>query len=509
MSLNLAVILKEGAVRHPDKPAFVAASESLSYSELFCAAGRVAASLESLGLRRGEHVALMMPNVFAFATAYFACHLAGLVVVPINVMLKADEVAAHLEDSDAAALVVWHSYLEQIGDGFQRTDSCSRLVVAGAAADAQLPHGAVRFEELAAGEREVRDLPDTEPHDTAVLLYTSGTTGRPKGAELTHFNLFFNAELAGRLHGVGASTVSLAVLPLFHSFGQTVIQNATLLRGGTVVLLPRFEAPAALEAIVRHRVTFFAGVPTMYFALLNHPEAASYDLSSLQICASGGAPMPVEVMRRFDETYGANILEGYGLSETSPLACLNQTDRPKKPGSIGRPLWGVEFRLVAEDGRVIDEPDQPGEIEIKGHVVMKGYYKRPDATADAVRNGWFRTGDVARRDADGYYFIVDRKKDVILRGGYNVYPREVEEVLYRHPAVAEVAVVGVAHASLGEEVVAAIALKPGSDASIEELAGFARERLAAYKYPREIRLVDALPKGPTGKILKRAIRAHW
>jgi long-chain acyl-CoA synthetase len=509
MSLNLAVILKEGAVRHPEKPALVADARVVTYRELFESASRLGASLLRLGLARGEHVALMMPNVPEFTIAYFACHLAGLVVVPLNVMLKADEVAFHLEDSDAKAIVVWHAFLEQLGDGVDRAPLCRVRVIAGADAADAVPDGAPRFESLLETEASLRDLPDTAPDDTAVLLYTSGTTGRPKGAELTHFNLFYNADLAGRLHGVDATAVSLAVLPLFHSFGQTVIQNATLLHGGTLVLLPRFDALAAFEAIERHRVTFFAGVPTMYFGLLHHPEASRYDLASLRICASGGAPMPVDVMRRFDETYGANILEGYGLSETSPLACLNQTDRPKKPGSIGRPLWGVEFRLVAEDGRVIEESDVPGEIQIKGHIVMKGYYKRPDATASAIVDGWFRTGDVARRDEDGYYFIVDRMKDMILRGGFNVYPREVEEVLYRHPAVAEAAVVGAPHEALGEEVVAVVALKPGTAATAEELVAFARERLAAYKYPREVRFVLSLPKGPTGKILKRAIRASW
>jgi long-chain acyl-CoA synthetase len=245
----------------------------------------------------------------------------------------------------------------------------------------------------------------------------------------------------------------------------------------------------------------------MYFGLLHHPNADTYDLSSLRDCASGGAPMPVEVMRQFDTKYGTNILEGYGLSETSPVASLNQLDRPKKPGSIGRPLWGIEFRLVAEDGRVIEDDDVPGEIAIKGHNIMKGYYKRPEATAEAIVDGWFKTGDIAKRDEDGFYFIVDRKKDMILRGGYNVYPREVEEILYRHPAIAEAAVIGVPHEALGEEVEAVVALKSGAQATEAELVDFCKERLAAYKHPRAVRFVDALPKGPTGKILKRALRS--
>ncbi len=507
MSLNLATVLREAAGRYPDRPALIAGERTLAYREVDAAARRLAGSLAALGLARGEHVALLLPNVPEFTVAYFACHLAGLVVVPLNVMLKADEVAYHLLDSDSVALIVWHELIEQLGDGPARVPACRLRIVAGGAVSSH--EGAHSFDVLVASGAPVDELPDTAPDDTAVLLYTSGTTGQPKGAELTHFNLMFNADMAARVHAVDETSVALAVLPLFHSFGQTVIQNATFLRGGTVVLLPRFDVKAAFENIVRHRVTFFAGVPTMYFGLLHHSEAAHYDLSSLKICASGGAPMPVDVMRRFDENYGANILEGYGLSETSPLASVNPRERVKKPGSIGQPIWGVQFRLVADDGRVIVEPAVPGEIHIKGHNVMKGYYKRPVATAEAIQGGWFRTGDVATRDDDGYYFIVDRKKDMVLSGGYNVYPREIEEVLYRHAAVGEAAVIGVPHEALGEVVVAVIALKPGAQAAAHEFVAFCKERLAAYKCPREVRFVEALPKGPTGKILKRALRGNW
>jgi long-chain acyl-CoA synthetase len=335
------------------------------------------------------------------------------------------------------------------------------------------------------------------PDDTAVLLYTSGTTGRAKGAELTHFNLFYNCEYSGtKLMPSQPDGVALATLPLFHSFGQTVVQNATLLQGGTIVLVPRFEPKVALEMMQKHRVTLFAGVPTMYFALLNYPEAAAYDLSSLRYCLSGGSAMPVEVMKAFDAKYGVSILEGYGLSETSPVASFNVLDRPKKPGSIGLPIWGCEFKLG---------PD--GEIWIRGHNVMKGYYRKPEANREAFEDGWFKTGDVATRDDDGYYFIVDRKKDMIIRGGFNVYPREVEEVLYGHPAVAEAAVIGVPHESHGEEIKAIVAFKPGKSATELDLTEHCKVKLAAYKYPRVIEIRDALPKGPTGKILKRELRS--
>jgi long-chain acyl-CoA synthetase len=345
------------------------------------------------------------------------------------------------------------------------------------------------------------------PDDTAVILYTSGTTGRPKGAELSHFNMFFNAMIcADKLLGPKEDEVGLATLPLFHSFGQTCVMNMLLYCGATVTLLPRFEPQRALEVMQRDRVTYFAGVPTMYFYLLNFPGAENYDLSALRRCCSGGSAMPVEVMHAFNKKYGVTILEGYGLSETAPVASFNHMDRPTKPGSIGTPIWGVEMRVVDGEGR--DVPDgELGEIVIRGHNIMKGYYKRPEATAEAIRGGWFFSGDVAYRDEEGYYFIKDRVKDMIIRGGFNVYPREIEEILYAHPAVAEAAVFGVPDAALGEEIRAAVSLKPGQSATEQELIDYCKERMAAYKYPRTLEIMAALPKTATGKLLKRELRA--
>lgn len=411
MGLNLAVILRESAKKQGDATALIAGESRVTYAQLHATAQRFAGGLLRLGVQPGQHVALMLPNVPHFSIAYFGTHYAAGTVVPLNVMLQPDEIAYHLEDSDAAAMVVWEDYLEHAQAALGRVRGCKHLIVCKRnPTDPTAPAGAVSMAALLQGAPPVTDLPDTMPDDTAVILYTSGTTGRPKGAELTHFNLLFNAEVVStRLMPLDEATVALTVLPLFHSFGQTVMHNAVLLSGGTVVLLSRFEADAALQVMHQHRVTFFSGVPTMYFALLHHPDADAYDLSSLRHCISGGAPMPVEVMRAFDHRHGVDILEGYGLSETSPVACQNRLDRPKKPGSIGLPLWGVELRLVDERGRVIDAPDTPGEIVIKGHNVMKGYYKRPEATAEAVRDGWLHTGDIATRDADGFYYIVDRK----------------------------------------------------------------------------------------------------
>jgi long-chain acyl-CoA synthetase len=506
--LNLATLLRHSAKNHPDKPALIINDRTLPYSIVHAYAQRFAGGLQKLGIKPGQHIALLLPNVPHFTLAYFGAHYNANPVVPMNVLLTADEIAYHLEDSDAVALVVWEGFYEQAKAGAARVPTCKHVIVAKAdPADPTAPEGAISMTALIGTSDPVTELPNTMPDDTAVILYTSGTTGRPKGAELTHFNLYYNAEYAGtKLFKSDGSTIAFAVLPLFHSFGQTCIQNATLMAGGSIVLMPRFDPTGALELLAKHKVTLFAGVPTMYFALLHHPEAAKYDLSSLKYCASGGAAMPVEVMRAFDEKYKVNILEGYGLSETSPVASFNILERPKKPGSIGLPLNGVEFKLVDDNDKTIDKNGDPGEICIKGHNVMKGYYKKPEANAEAFKGGWFHTGDVAIRDDEGYYFIVDRKKDMIIRGGFNVYPREIEECLYAHPAIGEAAVIGIPHESHGEEVKAIVALKPGQKATAEDIIAYCKEHLAAYKYPRIVEFMESLPKGPTGKILKRELR---
>jgi long-chain acyl-CoA synthetase len=297
----------------------------------------------------------------------------------------------------------------------------------------------------------------------------------------------------------------MGCLPLFHVFGLSCSLNAGVLSGACLTLIPRFDGGKALHVIERDGVTIFQGVPTMFSAMLHQPDATDHDVSSLRLCVSGGSAMPVEVMRSFEETFGCIVLEGYGLSETSPVASFNHPHAERKPGSIGTPIRGVEMRLVDDEGNDVPA-GEVGEIAIRGENVMKGYWNRPEETAKAIPDGWFRTGDLARQDEDGYFFIVDRKKEMIIRGGYNVYPREIEEALYEHPAVAEVACVGMPHPELGEEVVAAVALKPGASAEPEELREWAKARVAAYKYPRLVWLVDELPKGPTGKILRRAVQ---
>jgi long-chain acyl-CoA synthetase len=347
------------------------------------------------------------------------------------------------------------------------------------------------------------------PDDTAVILYTSGTTGTPKGAELSHFNMFLNALYsADKLIQFGPNEVTMAVLPLFHSFGQTCVMNATIYAGGTITMLPRFEPDKALAVMARDGVTIFAGVPTMYWAMLNVPGKEQYVeqiRSTLRMCVSGGSAMPVELMRQFEEAFGVTILEGYGLSETSPVATFNQSREERKPGSIGKAIWGSAVSIFDENDRKVERGER-GEIVIRGHNVMKGYLGRPDATREVMRNDWFHTGDIGYMDEDGFIFIVDRKKDMILRGGFNVYPREIEELLMTHPDVSLVAVVGVADERLGEEIKAYIVPKQGATSSEDEIIVWCKEQMASYKYPRMVEFREALPMTATGKILKRELR---
>jgi long-chain acyl-CoA synthetase len=497
MYLNLGTILEASAKARPDHAALRLNQFALSYAQLDRAARGVARGLRQRGIGPGEHVAVMIPNVPEFSIAYFGILYAGCTVVPLNVLLSAPEVAYHLQDSEARLVIAHPLFAEPASKG--ASEAGIPLVwssgdTAGEDSLVAMAHGA-----------PLEAMHQSEATDTAVILYTSGTTGKPKGAELTHSNLFLNcAVVIPKMLPVTNHHVALAVLPLFHSFGQTCIQNASIASGGTFTLLPRFSPEETLAMIERDRVTLFAGVPTMYFALLHH-QGKARDLSSLRYCMTGGAAMPVEVMRAFEEKHGVQILEGFGLSETSPVASFNVLDRPRQPGSIGYPVWGVQMAILDDVDRPLADGKR-GEICVRGHNVMKGYWKRPEATKEALRNGWFHTGDIGIRDSTGSYTIVDRKKDMIIRGGFNVYPREIEEVLYTHPGVLEAAVVGVAHESHGEEVKAILALKPGKTLTAPEVIAFCKERLAAYKYPRVVEFRDALPKGPTGKILKRELR---
>jgi long-chain acyl-CoA synthetase len=494
MRTNLASIVTASAALDAGAPAVRLGGQALTYGDLDDGSARVTTLLREHGLERGDRVGVMLPNVLEFPFAYYGVLRTGGIVVPMNVLLKRREIAFYLEDSGANLLLAWHGFLEEARDG---------------AADAGAEVLAVEPGEFAATLAALEPTPevvDTDEEDTAVILYTSGTTGKPKGAELSHRNLDQNSEIVSRTTCmVKEGDVVLGALPLFHSFGQTVAMNGSLRRGACLTLVPRFDPGEALATIERDRVTHFYGVPTMFGALLHHTGREDFDTSSLRICITGGASMPVEVLHGFEEAFGAELLEGYGLSETSPTASSGHPGELRKAGSIGTPIEHCEMRIVDEDDAEVPQ-GEVGEIVIRGHNIMKGYWGRPDATAEAMRGGWFHSGDMGRVDEDGYFYVVDRKKDMIIRGGYNVYPREVEELLYEHPQVREAAVLGVPHPEWGEEVGAAVVLEPGSaDLAPEEISAWVRERIAAYKYPRVVWFLEELPKGPTGKIVKREI----
>ena len=492
---NTATLLTNAVADGADRPAVKLDDIVVSYGNLDAGAARVAGLLRAKGVGPGDRVGLQLPNVPYFPFAFFGIVRLGAVVVPMNPLLKDREVAFQLSDSGAGVLLGWHQFASAAQGGAHEAGAESVLVEPGG------------FEQLLGSSDAVDEVVDRDRDDVAVIIYTSGTTGTPKGAALTHHNLLDAAEVAFNLVEYEPGAVTLGALPLFHVFGMNSAMNATMRAGGCLSLIPRFDPATALEIIERDKVTNFLGVPTMYSALLHDAGHKDVDTSTLDICVSGGAAMPVEVLRGFEEAFGCKVLEGYGLSETTGMASFNPPDRERKPGSIGLPVEGVEMKVVDDDGNEVSQ-GEVGEIVLKSPHLMRGYWNRDDATEEVMRGGWFHTGDMARVDEDGYFFIVDRKKDLIIRGGYNVYPREVEEVLYQHPAVREAAVIGVPHESLGEEVAAVVALKEGADASSEELRDFMKQQVAAYKYPRTVRIVAELPKGPTGKILKREIEVR-
>jgi long-chain acyl-CoA synthetase len=514
--LNLSVLLEDAARRHPHRDAVVLGDVRLDYKSLNAKANQVANLLVSRGIKPGDKVALSCPNLPQFPAIYNAILKTGAVVVPLNVLLKGREVAYHLEDSDAKAYVCFEGNPElpmaSAGwAGFNQAEGCETFFLITATPGADSPiDGAETLHSAVAGQPPTFETVATAATDTAVILYTSGTTGQPKGAELSHSNLLVNALTCNRQFGVTGNEVHLIALPLFHSFGSTVQMNAGVAVGATLVLLPRFDAKQAVALLEKEKVTFFAGVPTMYWGLLGAlTDDVDVDLiaSNMRVAVSGGAALPVEILKQFEDRFHVQILEGYGLSETSPLATFSDPARAPRPGSIGVPIWGVECKLIDDDWNTVEGygEDKIGEIAIRGHNIMKGYYNRPEATAEVMKDGWFRTGDLARRDADGFYYIVDRAKDMIIRGGFNVYPREIEEVLMSHPDISLAAVVGLPHDSHGEEVKAFVILNRDATTTEDELLAWGKDQMAAYKYPRIVEFVSTLPMTSTGKILKREL----
>lgn len=512
--LNLSVVLEDSARRFPDKAAFLFMEHSLSFAQVNAAANQVANGLRSIGIQPGDKVALSCLNLPYFPIIYYGILKVGAVVVPLSVLLKRREVSYHLQDSDARAYFCFEGTPQlPMGEegyaGFRGASSCEHFFAITGKPDSPSPiEGEKTLGMLMAKQPSTFLTQMTGADDTAVIIYTSGTTGKPKGAELTHSNLMMNAVLSADLVRIQSEDTLLIVLPLFHIFAMTVLLNAGVYRGAGSVLLPRFDAGAVLGLMKQHGVTVFAGVPTMYWGLLNYPgDTATVEAarSELKICVSGGASLPVEVLKGFEAKYRVPIIEGYGMSEGSPVVTFNHQDRERKPGSIGNPVWGVEVMIADENDKPV-LPGEKGQLLYRGHNVMKGYYKRPEANAESLKGGWMHSGDIAIMDEDGYYYIVDRTKDMIIRGGLNVYPREVEEVLMEHEAISLVAVIGVPDKECGEEVKAFIVLKNEAAAREEEIIAWARERMAAYKYPRMVEFVRELPMSATGKILKKELR---
>ncbi|HVE57683.1 MAG TPA: long-chain fatty acid--CoA ligase [Pyrinomonadaceae bacterium] len=512
--LNLAVLLEDSARNVPDRTAVICGEAQFTYAEINAKANQIANALRGIGIEKGDKIALSCANLPFFPMIYYGILKAGATVVPLNILLKGREIAYHLTDSDARIHFCFEGTKElPIGEegfkGFTATDTCEKFILLTLDPRAESPYENTQtFWQFIEDQPETFESEVTDETETAVILYTSGTTGQPKGAELTHLNVVLNARLSDTMYPRRDADVHLLTLPLFHSFGQVVQMNAGFYNQATLVLLPRFSAEDALRLMDKHDVTIFAGVPTMYWALLNYEEAEKFDLEkisrNLRLCKSGGASLPVEVLKGFEEKFKTKITEGYGLSETSPVAVFNRYGETR-PGAIGFPVWGVQVRIVDENCNDVAD-GEIGEIIIRGHCVMKGYYKRPEATAATIKNGWLHSGDVGRRDREGYIYISDRVKDMILRGGFNVYPRELEEVLMTHEAVSLCAVVGVKSDEHGEEIKAFIVKKDGAAATETEIVEWCKANMASYKYPRFVEFRDSLPMTATGKILKRELR---
>jgi long-chain acyl-CoA synthetase len=512
--LNLSVILEDSTRRYPSKAAFICMDIVFSYQQINEAVNRVANGLKAIGIQPGDKVALTCPNLPQFPIIYYAVIRLGAVVVPLNVLLKKEEIAYQLSDCDAKAYLCYAGTPElpmgQMGyAAFKDVPECEYFfMIMPKSGMPSYIDDVPTLDDLMLGQSKQFEMYPSGAEDTCIIIYTSGTTGHPKGAELTHSNLFMNALIATDLISVTKEDVVLTALPLFHIFGMTCQLNGGVYKGCTILLLPRFDAELAFATMQKYQVTCFSGVPTMYWALLNYTDP-KFDYgriaNNLKNCTSGGASLPVKVLEDFERRFNVEVLEGYGMSEGSPIVTYNQTDIGRKPGSIGTPVWGVEVKLVDEDGNEVPVGEK-GELLYRGHNVMKCYYNKPEETINALKDGWLHSGDIAVKDEDGFYYIVDRSKDMIIRGGMKVYPREVEEVMMKHEAVSLVAVIGVPHEELGEEVKAYVVLKNDKYVAERELIAWTKELVASYKYPRCIEFIQSLPMTATGKILKKELR---
>jgi long-chain acyl-CoA synthetase len=511
--VNLSSQLHTTALQHANKHAYLFQDKAVTYLELDAAVSKLASGLEKIGLKKGDHIAMLLGNSPYFVVGLYGALRLGATVIPINPVYTADEMTYIMNNGDVKAVIALDVLTPLLQNIEPLLPSVKHIIICETPQQQENTQYEMRpsfFEKiksftglLSSGEATFGP-PAIEEDETAVILYTSGTTGKPKGAMLTHKNLYSNAKDIADFLNINEQDRVIAVLPMFHVFCLSVALNASLMNGGTVIIMPRFSPSAVFETIREHNATIFAGVPTMYNFLLQYPEGKQEDVETLRLCISGGASMPVAILEAFEQKFNVMISEGYGLSEASPVTCFNPTDRPRKPGSIGMSIVNVENKVVDEFGEEVPV-GQVGELIVSGPNIMKGYYKMPEETAHTIKDGWLYTGDLARMDEDGYFYIVDRKKDMIIVGGYNVYPREVEEVLYSHPSIVEAAVIGVPDTNLGEAVKCFVVIKNSSQTE-EDLISYCREHLAKYKVPNEIEFLKELPKNTTGKILRRALK---
>jgi long-chain acyl-CoA synthetase len=514
--MNLVSRVHETATTQPEKIAYHFMGQDTSYAEFDVSVSKFASALQDLGVEKGDHIAFLLGNTPHFLISLYATMRIGATAIPVNPIYTPDEISYIIQNSDAKAVIALDQLLplvEQAAGAFPtvahyiicETDPSTPEKIA--ALPASVKNKVRSFTQLIGAGTTNGHPVDVDENETAIILYTSGTTGRPKGAMLTHKNIYSNARDVADYLGFSEEDRVVATLPVFHVFALTVVVNAPLLKGATILLVPRFSPGDVFKITREKEATVFAGVPTMYNFLYQFPEGRKEDFESIRLSISGGSSLPVALLHNFEEKFNVRISEGYGLSESSPVTCFNPTDRERIPGSIGTTITNVENKVVDELGH--DVPDgEVGELIVRGPNVMKGYYKMPEETAAALRDGWLYTGDLARRDEDGYFYIVDRKKDLVIVGGYNVYPREVEEVLFEHRDVVEAAVIGVPDPDFGEAVHAFVVLKDGVEEDVESLENYCRKRLAKYKVPKHIEFLDELPKNTTGKILRRNLKDH-
>lgn len=519
--MNLSSALEYNALHKPESVAYAFSESEYTFGQTNAISNKIANALVKSGIKPGDKVALSCPNTPHFPFIYYGILKAGAVVVPLSILLKPEEINYHLTDSESKAYFCFEGNealpMGQAGyAGFKMTPSCELFVTITADPTAPSPFDETpSFGQFIASESPEFETYPTQDTDTAVIIYTSGTTGKPKGAELSHSNLSWNAKVSQNMFMAGKDDVALTVLPLFHIFGQTCLMNMSMFQGIKNVLLVRFDLKDVLTLMDQHQVTMFGGVPTMYWSMVNPPKSGEFNdliqsaAKNLRLTFSGGSTLPVTIIEDFKRIYGHDIYEGYGMSEGSPVVTFNKPGTVPVAGSIGTPLWGVFVKIVKDDGTEAAIGER-GEIYYKGHNVTKGYFNKPEANAESfTEDGWFKSGDIGVKDENGYFYIVDRSKDMIIRGGLNVYPREVEEVMMKHETVSMAAVIGIPDEKYGEEIKAYIIVKEGHEITEDELREFTKEHLANYKYPRHIEIVETLPMTASGKILKRELRVKY